>query len=67
MTDDTYDAIWEHCHQQITKGEVKHLIVLSSVPIAYPRLVSGTRIAQLRRVEANFPIRHWWKISLTTV
>ena len=40
MTDDTYDLVWEHCHQQIIKGEIKHLIVLSSVPVAYPRLVS---------------------------
>ncbi|KAJ5679580.1 hypothetical protein N7462_007824 [Penicillium macrosclerotiorum] len=35
---DTCDTIWDRCHREIIKGETKHLIVLSSVPIAYPRV-----------------------------
>ncbi|KAK2768583.1 hypothetical protein FQN54_000439 [Arachnomyces sp. PD_36] len=35
----TYERIWDRCYNEIVKGETKHLIVLSGVPIAYPRLV----------------------------
>lgn len=31
--------LWDRCHKEIMKGETKHLIVLSSVPVAYPRVV----------------------------
>ncbi|KAJ5125488.1 hypothetical protein N7526_007665 [Penicillium atrosanguineum] len=38
LAEETCDLIWDRCHQEIIKGETKHLIVLSSVPIAYPRV-----------------------------
>ncbi|KAF2224233.1 hypothetical protein BDZ85DRAFT_165054, partial [Elsinoe ampelina] len=34
----TYDLIFNRCRAEIVKGETKHLIVLLTVPIAYPRL-----------------------------
>ncbi|KAK2785135.1 hypothetical protein FQN52_008621 [Onygenales sp. PD_12] len=39
LMDDSSDLIFNRCHDAIVKGETKHLIVLLSVPIAYPRLV----------------------------
>ncbi|KAL1984377.1 hypothetical protein VTN96DRAFT_9238 [Rasamsonia emersonii] len=39
LSEQTCDLIWDRCHREIVKGETKHLIVLLSVPIAYPRLV----------------------------
>lgn len=39
LYEETCDLLWDRCHQEINKGEVKHLIVLSSVPVAYPRVV----------------------------
>jgi hypothetical protein len=39
LTDATYSKIFDRMHEQIIKGETKHLIVLLGVPIAYPRLV----------------------------
>lgn len=39
LSEPTCDLIWDRCHREIIKGETKHLIVLSSVPIAYPRMV----------------------------
>ncbi|KAJ5172986.1 hypothetical protein N7492_005579 [Penicillium capsulatum] len=38
LSEETCDLIWDRCHREIVKGETKHLIVLSSVPIAYPRV-----------------------------
>ncbi|KAJ5744439.1 hypothetical protein N7533_009309 [Penicillium manginii] len=38
LAEATCDLIWDRCHQEIVRGETKHLIVLSSVPIAYPRV-----------------------------
>lgn len=40
LTEETCDLIWDRCYREIIKGETRHLIVLSSVPIAYPRVVS---------------------------
>lgn len=40
MSEHTYDLIWDRCYREIERGEVKHLIVLLGIPIAYPRLVS---------------------------
>lgn len=45
LNEETCDLIWDRCHQEINKGEVKHLIVLSSVPVAYPRVVCGHSFA----------------------
>lgn len=39
LSEETCDLLWDRCHKEITKGETKHLIVLSSVPVAYPRVV----------------------------
>ncbi len=39
LTDATYNKIFDRMHEQIIKGETKHLIVLLGIPIAYPRLV----------------------------
>lgn len=39
LIDDSADLILNRCDDQIVKGETKHLIVVLSVPIAYPRLV----------------------------
>ncbi|KAK2867907.1 hypothetical protein FQN49_003347, partial [Arthroderma sp. PD_2] len=38
MIDESYDLIWDRCHQQIVKGDVKHLLVVVGVPVAFPRL-----------------------------
>ncbi|KAK4560378.1 hypothetical protein LTR86_005574 [Recurvomyces mirabilis] len=37
---ETYDLIWRHTSQQLaaSRGEIKHLVLLLGVPIAYPRL-----------------------------
>ncbi|KAK5132641.1 hypothetical protein LTR08_008763 [Meristemomyces frigidus] len=37
---DTYDLIFQHARRQISasRGEIKHLVLLLGVPIAYPRL-----------------------------
>ncbi|KAF7713920.1 Uncharacterized protein PECH_000916 [Penicillium ucsense] len=35
----TNELLWDRCHREIVKGRTKHLIILSSVPIAYPRVV----------------------------
>jgi hypothetical protein len=39
LSEETCDLLWDRCHKGIMKGETKHLIVLSSVPVAYPRVV----------------------------
>jgi PhoD related phosphatase len=39
LTDDTYELILDRCRREIEEGEIKHLLVLIGVPIAYPRLV----------------------------
>ena len=39
LTDATYTKIFGRMHEQIIKGETRHLIVLLGIPIAYPRLV----------------------------
>ncbi|GAM82693.1 hypothetical protein ANO11243_006760 [Dothideomycetidae sp. 11243] len=38
ISQQTYDLILSRCRGEIVKGETKHLIVLLTVPIAYPRL-----------------------------
>ncbi|CAG8876114.1 unnamed protein product [Penicillium nalgiovense] len=36
LSEETCDLLWDRCHREIMKGETKHLIVLTSVPVAYP-------------------------------
>ena len=31
--------IWDRCHQEIVRGETRHLIVSLGIPLAYPRVV----------------------------
>ncbi|GAB1216825.1 hypothetical protein ATERTT37_006044 [Aspergillus terreus] len=38
LSEQTCDLIWDRCHREIVRGETKHLIVLLSIPIAYPRV-----------------------------
>ncbi|KAJ5380114.1 uncharacterized protein N7496_002542 [Penicillium cataractarum] len=38
ISSETSELIWDRCHREIVKGKTKHLIVLSSIPIAYPRV-----------------------------
>lgn len=42
--------LWDRCHKELMKGETKHLIVLSSVPVAYPRVVCGLRASMVQSV-----------------
>jgi hypothetical protein len=39
LTDDTCLRIFDRMHDEIVKGETKHLLVLLGNPVAYPRLV----------------------------
>ncbi|OJD19647.1 hypothetical protein AJ78_00379 [Emergomyces pasteurianus Ep9510] len=54
LIDDSADLIFNRCHDQIVKGETKHLIVLLSVPIAYPRLVWLENVLSSR---ASYPVK----------
>ncbi|KAJ5949555.1 hypothetical protein N7454_001139 [Penicillium verhagenii] len=38
LSEETNELIWDRCHQEIARGETKHMIVLCSVPVAYPRV-----------------------------
>ncbi|KAF2403974.1 hypothetical protein EJ06DRAFT_489007 [Trichodelitschia bisporula] len=38
MAQDTWDRVFDRCRRELVKGETKHLIVMTGVPIAYPRL-----------------------------
>ncbi|KAJ5606281.1 hypothetical protein N7510_009062 [Penicillium lagena] len=38
LNESTCDRVWDRCQGEIMRGETKHLIVLSSVPVAYPRV-----------------------------
>ncbi|PGH09093.1 hypothetical protein GX51_00847 [Blastomyces parvus] len=54
LFDESSDLIFTRCHDQIMKGETKHLIVLLSVPIAYPRLVWLENVLSSR---ASYPVK----------
>ncbi|EFW14162.1 conserved hypothetical protein [Coccidioides posadasii str. Silveira] len=60
LSDDTYDLIWNRCHEEIIKGETKHLLVLISIPVAYPRM------AWLENVTSKVmdPVRSLSKVGL---
>ncbi|KKK12010.1 hypothetical protein AOCH_001262 [Aspergillus ochraceoroseus] len=49
LTEHTTDLIWDRCHRELTKGETKHLIVLSSIPVAYPRVAVVKNILNSRQ------------------
>ncbi|EEH20793.1 hypothetical protein PABG_03024 [Paracoccidioides brasiliensis Pb03] len=54
LNDDSSDLIFNRCHDEIVKGETKHLIVLLSVPIAYPRFVWLENVLSSR---ASYPVK----------
>ena len=39
ISEETSNRIWDRCHRELVKGETRHLLVLSSVPVTYPRVV----------------------------
>lgn len=49
LTEETCDLIWDRCHREIVKGEIKHLIVVSSIPIIYPRVAMVKNILNSRK------------------
>ncbi|RHZ68476.1 uncharacterized protein CDV56_107253 [Aspergillus thermomutatus] len=49
LSEQTCDLIWDRCHREIVRGETKHLIVLSSVPVAYPRMAMLKNIINSRK------------------
>ncbi|KAL4811294.1 hypothetical protein BDV18DRAFT_129068 [Aspergillus unguis] len=49
LSERTSDLIWDRCHREIVRGETKHLIVLSSIPIAYPRVAMVKNILNSRQ------------------
>ncbi|EEA20129.1 hypothetical protein TMatcc_000103 [Talaromyces marneffei ATCC 18224] len=51
VSEHTYDLIWDRCYREIERGQVKHLIVLLGVPIAYPRLVWLENILSSRAMD----------------
>lgn len=54
LSEQTCDLIWDRCHREIVKGETRHLIVLLSTPIAYPRVVC-IQATQTTYIIANYP------------
>ncbi|RLL99412.1 hypothetical protein CFD26_106823 [Aspergillus turcosus] len=49
LSEQTCDLIWDRCHREIVRGETKHLIVLSSIPVAYPRMAMLKNILNSRK------------------
>ncbi|KAL4751760.1 hypothetical protein BDW72DRAFT_212541 [Aspergillus terricola var. indicus] len=49
ISEQTSDLIWDRCHREIVRGESRHLIVLLSIPIAYPRAAMVKNILNSRQ------------------
>ncbi|KAL4910586.1 hypothetical protein BDW74DRAFT_141426 [Aspergillus multicolor] len=49
ISEHSSDLIWDRCHREIVKGETKHLVVLLSIPIAYPRVAMVKNILNSRQ------------------
>ncbi|KAL2848570.1 hypothetical protein BJY01DRAFT_154424 [Aspergillus pseudoustus] len=49
LSEHTSDLIWDRCHREIVRGETKHLIVLLSIPVAYPRVAMVKNILNSRQ------------------
>ncbi|KAL5044778.1 hypothetical protein BDW71DRAFT_185385 [Aspergillus fruticulosus] len=49
ISEQTSDLIWDRCHREIVRGESKHLIVLLTIPIAYPRAAMVKNILNSRQ------------------
>ena len=48
---ETYELILDRLEQEVQKGEVKHLIVLLGIPIAYPRMTFAENILTSRAMD----------------
>ncbi|KNG90417.1 hypothetical protein ANOM_001017 [Aspergillus nomiae NRRL 13137] len=49
LSEQTSDLIWDRCHREIVRGETKHLLVLLSIPVAYPRVAMVKNILNSRK------------------
>ncbi|KAB8208278.1 hypothetical protein BDV34DRAFT_54127 [Aspergillus parasiticus] len=49
LSEQTCDLIWDRCHREIVRGETKHLLVLLSIPVAYPRVAMVKNILNSRK------------------
>ncbi|KAF9891997.1 hypothetical protein FE257_002961 [Aspergillus nanangensis] len=49
LSEQTCDLIWDRCHREIVRGETTHLIVMLSIPIAYPRVAMVKNILNSRK------------------
>ncbi|KAG5298204.1 MPP_superfamily domain-containing protein [Histoplasma ohiense] len=61
LIDDSADLILNRCDDQIMKGETKHLIVVLSVPIAYPRLAWLENVFSSR---ASYPVKAFGRAGI---
>jgi cAMP phosphodiesterase len=62
LSEQTCDLIWDRCHREIVRGETKHLIVLLSIPIAYPRVVCFDACCSAPAYPADSLGRRWSRI-----
>ena len=51
LSDESYKIITERLYQEIQKGQVRHLIVLLGIPIAYPRMTFAENILTSRAMD----------------
>ncbi|KAF7592199.1 hypothetical protein BBP40_000540 [Aspergillus hancockii] len=49
LSEQSCDLIWDRCHREIVRGETKHLLVLLSIPVAYPRVAMMKNILNSRK------------------
>ncbi|KAL9055458.1 MAG: hypothetical protein Q9162_003556 [Coniocarpon cinnabarinum] len=51
LSHETYNVIMDRLDREVQKGEVKHLIVLLGIPIAYPRMTFAENILTSRAMD----------------
>ncbi|PYI12352.1 hypothetical protein BO78DRAFT_392208 [Aspergillus sclerotiicarbonarius CBS 121057] len=49
ICEETGELIWDRCHQEIVRGETRHLIVSLGIPLAYPRVAMVKNILNSRK------------------
>ncbi|RAL01093.1 uncharacterized protein BO80DRAFT_355443 [Aspergillus ibericus CBS 121593] len=49
ICEETGELIWDRCHQEIVRGETRHLIVSLGIPLAYPRVAVVKNILNSRK------------------
>ncbi|GKZ22189.1 hypothetical protein AbraIFM66951_007043 [Aspergillus brasiliensis] len=49
ISEETGELIWDRCHQEIVRGETRHLIVSLGIPLAYPRVAMVKNILNSRK------------------